>query len=240
MEESWATKEKPQLQLGQEQPILTLATRKLSRKRHSRKQAKKVPSETPAPRLDAQEAHRDLLRRYKMAEVDRGLKLKVANPRAFRRLPQALQEAVVQYEDWLEKSAKEGPIFAELYKEQLKTFAKVAEAARIAYESWPREVKKFMAASESYPNSEWSNLSMPDLLEMVSILKKKGRPRAKETSEKIRLAAQCKAEGLSMRMTARRLFPELSLDVAYSRTRAFFDHYRQEIEAAQKRLKAAP
>lgn len=61
---------------------------------------------------------------------------------------------------------------------------------------------------------------------------KKGRPRAQQTNERIRLAAQCKAQGISVRTTAKRLFPTLPMNQAYDRTRAFFKDYRREINCA--------
>jgi Asp-tRNA(Asn)/Glu-tRNA(Gln) amidotransferase A subunit family amidase len=144
-----------------------------------------------------------------MADTDAALELREKNPAAWKRLPKELREDAEEAERVTMQLAKR----------------------RISIDHWPPEAKKLLNAVRSKPDSEWIHLPVPDVLEMVAILKKRGRPRDPETSERIHVAAQCKTEGVSKRKAAARL------NMNYDRARVFYRDYRQEIDADVQKLR---
>ncbi|MGD1209945.1 MAG: hypothetical protein ABR973_01145 [Candidatus Acidiferrales bacterium] len=153
-----------------------------------------------------------------MADTDRALALKKSNPAAYRRLPKELREDAEE----AERSIMRLPLL------------------RFSIDHWPAEAKKLLAAVRWHPDSAWRHLPVPDVLEMIEILKKRGRPMKPETPARITLAAQCLAEGFSKGRTARRLYPNISARKAEKNAAYLFERYGREIEAERQRLKSAP
>jgi hypothetical protein len=66
--------------------------------------------------------------------------------------------------------------------------------------------------------------------------KSKGRKRDPSTTARIKKAAQLLLAGASQRKMAQMLFPTLSQEDAYARTRGFFSKFRPEIEREKQTL----
>jgi hypothetical protein len=154
-------------------------------------------------------------RRYKIATIEAAFSLRERKPAAYYQLPQQLRQSVDEYERWL--------------KAQAEQYSNI-------YATFPPEVRRVLKHSSFYPDSEWSHSPFPVVFEMFRALRKKGRPRLRQTAERIRLAAQLATTRLSIRQAARKLYPGLPPGKACSRTRAFLRDYSQEIEAERKRL----
>lgn len=143
------------------------------------------------------------------ADTDAALELRGKNPAAWKGLPKELREDAEVAEEWRKRTL----------------------GLRPSIDHWPFEAKKLLAAADSHPDSEWPHLSVPDVLEMVAILKKRGRPEDPETAARIRLAAQCKTGGMSKRKAAARL------NMTYDRARVFYHDHKRKIDAEVLRLK---
>jgi hypothetical protein len=159
-----------------------------------------------------------------MAAAINALKLKPANPLAFRRLSKELHDAADEYHRWSHSVPAEVRLNVppDFEKHMPKLRELIARDPRLSEYSFPEL---------------WA---VPELVELASISKRKSGRRTSETAaQRIKLFARLANAAISQRRMAPNLYPDLPLDKAYERTRIFKNRHSDAIEAEKLALKSA-